>query len=287
MSTRPRSASRPGAAPESEAAANQSVSVTVSILEALASAGQPLGVTELAKRLGESKGRTHRHLATLRSLGLVAQDEISERYFLGWKTFRLGMAAADNFSLSRIAVRHLTRLRDAVQQTVALAIPAGEDAIVIASVGSDNPISIQVKHGWVVPSHGSALGRTILAFAAPEQQKRALARPMKKFSERTLTDPAQIRRRLAAVQRQFWEMAVNETSYGVSTLAAPVFDEREAIAGAVGVIGSPYHVTQPPAPAMLRAVQDCAAAISEELNSRRWSTAPGRPPVPARAGRSR
>lgn len=251
--------------------ANQSVSVSVSILEALAAAAAPMGVTELAKQLGESKGRTHRHLSTLRGLGLVAQDEVSERYFLGWKIFRLGMAAAGNFTLSRIAERHLARLRDTVNQTVALAIPAGDDAIVIASAGSDNPISMQVKHGWVVPSHGSALGRVILAFSPPAQQKRALARPLKKFSDRTITDPAAIARRLAQVQQRFWEMAVNETSFGVATLAAPVFDEREAIAGAVGIIGSPYHVTQPPAPAMLKAVQACAAAISVELNSKRWA----------------
>ena len=67
-----------------EADGNQSVAVSVAVLEALADAGRPLGVTELAARLGESKGRTHRHLSTLRALGLVAQDETSDRYLLGW-----------------------------------------------------------------------------------------------------------------------------------------------------------------------------------------------------------
>jgi DNA-binding IclR family transcriptional regulator len=272
MSTRKKTPTpEPAAESSTEAAAgNQSVSVSVSILEELAAEGQPLGVTELAKRLNESKGRTHRHLSTLRALGLVAQDEVSERYFLGWKIFRLGMAAAENFSLSKIAMRHMTRLRDNVRQTIALAIPANGDAIVIASVGSDNPISIQVKHGWVVPSHGSALGRCILAFSPPAMQKRVLSRPLQKFSEKTLTDPEVIAKRLKAVRERFFELAVNETSFGVSTLAAPVFDERDGIVAAIGVVGSHYHITQPPEPALLEALQACAASISEELNSKRW-----------------
>ena len=111
----------PGSRPPPDAdtgGANQSVSVSVSILEAMASAGAPLGVTELAKRLNESKGRTHRHLSTLRALGLVAQDEVSERYFLGWKVFRLGMAAAGNFSATLATAanpsgrQRLNRLRE-------------------------------------------------------------------------------------------------------------------------------------------------------------------------------
>lgn len=263
---------------------NQSVAVSVAVLEALADAGRPLGVTELAARLGESKGRTHRHLSTLRALGLVAQDEASDRYLLGWKTYRLGMAAASNFSLSRIAERHMARLRDAVQQTAALAIPAGNDAIVIASVPSDNPITLHVKHGWVVPSNASALGRTILAFAAPEAQKRVLAKPLRRFEGRAIADPAALARRLAVVRRQFYETALNETSYGVGAIAAPVFDERDAIAGAVAIVGSPQHVTSPPPKAMLKAVQECAAAISVELNSRRWDTRGAAPPsrTPAR-----
>ncbi len=253
-----------------DADGNQSVAVSVAVLEALASAGRPVGVTELARLLGESKGRTHRHLSTLRALGLVSQDEASDRYLLGWKTYRLGMAAAENFSLARIAARHLARLRDELQQTTALAIPAGDDAIVIASVPSDNPITLHVKHGWVVSSNASALGRVILAFAPALVQKRALARPLRRFEGGAITDPGTLARRLAVVRRRFYDTALNETAYGIGAIAAPVFDEHDVIAGAVAVVGSPQHVKAPPPKAMLKAVQGCAAAISRELDSRAW-----------------
>ena len=58
----------------------QSDVVAVRVLDALAQSGQPMGVTEIGRTMGESKARVHRHLATLRKLGLVYQEAGSERY---------------------------------------------------------------------------------------------------------------------------------------------------------------------------------------------------------------
>src|SRR5690606_27669628 len=75
----------------------QSVAVAFDILEALSTAPGPAGVTELARRLGHTKARIHRHLVNLRGLGFVSQDETNDRYQLGWKIYRLGMSVAENF----------------------------------------------------------------------------------------------------------------------------------------------------------------------------------------------
>src|SRR5690606_16947563 len=98
--------------PELPEAGNQSVAMSVRILDELAAFGQPIGVSELARRLNESKGRVHRHLATMRALGLVSQEAVTERYGLGWKIFQLGSAANESFGIRRIAEEHLVRLRD-------------------------------------------------------------------------------------------------------------------------------------------------------------------------------
>ena len=86
----------------------QSVVVTASVLEALAAAGKPMRLTELADQLGEAKARIHRHLTTLRSVGLVDQDRSSERYRLGWKLVHLGQAAAEQFEIRIIAEPFIT-----------------------------------------------------------------------------------------------------------------------------------------------------------------------------------
>lgn len=253
------------------ATTNQSVTMSARILGELAGSSQPLGVTELARRLGESKARIFRHLATMRQVGFVSQEHSGDDYRLGWNIYRLGVAAAEQVGLMRIAGRHMTRLRDATQETVAIAIPANGDALVIGSVQSERPIALAVRHGVVIPANSSALARVLLAFAPDEAQKRALSKPLKAFSEASITDPDQLRSRIAFVREHWYEVASNENAYGISTLAAPVFDQDDRVLAAVAVVGSGPTIASGVESGLLAAVQDCAAAISADLNASAWS----------------
>jgi len=275
----PRAPSRsPRNPPNDEASAElpgtSTVAMSVRILDTLAEHRQPLGVSELARRLNESKGRIHRHLATMRALGLVSQDAATERYGLGWKLLQLGAAANDSFGIRRIADEHVTSLRDATQHTAVFAIPADKEALVLTSVTSENRIAILVKHGVKLSVSGSAMARVVLAFASPALQQEALAAPLVAYTEASLANPAAVARRLKAIQQRYFDVAVNENAYGISTLAAPVFDEQGGIAGAVGIVGSPYTIPTKPAAELIQAVQACARAVSEALGSRRWDAAP-------------
>jgi DNA-binding IclR family transcriptional regulator len=114
------------------------------------------------------------------------------------------------------------------------------------------------------------MGRVVLAFSDEETQARILARPLQAFSPRAIVNPAQLRKRLAFARKHYYEVAINENGYGIATLAAPVFDADNRLAAAVSVVGSPFSVTATPNAKLLKAVQDCAAAISAELNSTAW-----------------
>lgn len=260
------------ATPEEDNSASgiQSVTMTARILGELANSGSPLGVTELARRLEESKARVFRHLSTMKHVGFVSQENAGDEYQLGWNIYRLGVAAAEQFGLVRAASRHMTRLRDATQETVTLAIPASGDALVVGSVQSDRQISISVKQGVVIPANSSALGRVILAFSPPAVQKRALSKPLKAFSPYSIVEPALLQARINFTLANWYEVAINENAYGISTLAAPVFDDKNGIMAAVAIVGSAFSITNDPDPATVRAVQECAAAISTEFNSSAW-----------------
>lgn len=253
------------------AGSNQSVTMSARILSELASSAQPLGVSEIARRLGESKARVFRHLATMKQCGLVSQEQAGDAYQLGWNIYRLGVAAANQFGLTRVAHRHMTRLRDTTEETTALAIPANGDALVISSVQSERQVALAIRQGVVIPANSSAMGRVVLAFCDDKTQARVLERPLKAFSPRAITDPGQLRKRLAFVRKHYYEIAINENGYGIATLAAPVFDSDNHLAAAVAIVGSPFSITTPPKPTLLEAVQECAAAISAELNATAWA----------------
>ena len=181
--------------------------MTGQILEALAAAGQPMRLTALANHLGEPKARMHRHLSTLKYLGFVEQDAETEFYKLGLKLAHVGQAAMEQFDLRRLAEPYAMKLRDLTGQTIVLSIPASGDAIVSAAWEFPNPVMISVNLGFRLPAHASAQGRLTLAFAPPELQSRVLSRKLPALTPRTITDPAKLRDRLAAVREQLYEVA--------------------------------------------------------------------------------
>lgn len=248
----------------------QSVVMTIRLLEELATSPRPLGVTELAKALGEQKARVHRHLATLRAAGAVMQEHAGDRYRLGWKLLQLGMAAADTLEVQILARRHLGRLRDELNQTVMLAIPARGDALVVDCEPSNSQVTTVVKKGVVFIANTSSLGRTMLAFAGDEVQSFIFERALTRYTEFSITQPAALRRRLAQIRERFYDVAVNENIYGVSAISAPVFDQNNAIAAAIGLVGSPFVIKSTPDPEIVDRLQAAAQALSADMQSTAW-----------------
>ena len=246
----------------------QSVVVATEVLDALAAAGEPVRLTDLANRLGMPKARVYRHLATLRSLGLVGQDDAGERYSLGWRLFHLGQAAGAQFEISALARPYMTRLRDALHQTVVLSVPADGEALTVAVVESNNMVTITVREGLRLPPHASAQGRIVLAFSPDEVVERQLARKVEALTPNATTDPKKVRARdLDHIRQSLFEIAPGENILGITALAAPILDRTGQLAGVIAVVGAEQDIPNPPDKAQLDLVQRCAAEMSARLSS--------------------
>lgn len=256
-------------------AAVRSVLMAVRVLEAMALAAGPLRVSDLARTLGEPKGRVHRHLVTLRQAGLVAQEEATERYHLTWRLFQIGQAAGEQFDLKRVAEPAMHRLRDAAGQSVLLAVPTGGDPLVVHALEAQNKVSITVQPGNRPPLHCSAQGRVVLAFGPEDLQRRILSQPLEQLTPESMTDPETIRARLTLVRERLWEGAPSEAMLGINVLAAPLFAAGDMLVGTIGLVGSVQYVTDPPPEAMLEALREAAAEVSRRLGSNRYSSASG------------
>ena len=139
----------------------RSVVVAWRLLDALGRAVVPMGVTELAKLLAEPKAKVHRHLTTMRHIGVVEQEQGSEKYRLGWKLYQLGQVAFEHFDLKAIAEPYMARLRDEVCQSVVLAIPTGVEALLISNVDYTTASQPRISGvpGTIVPPAASCTGR--------------------------------------------------------------------------------------------------------------------------------
>jgi DNA-binding IclR family transcriptional regulator len=247
----------------------QSVVVAWRLLDALARSAGPMRVTELANQLEEPKAKVHRHLATMRYLGVVEQVPGSEKYRLGWKLYQMGQLTFERFDLKAVAEPYMARLRDEVHQSVMLAIPIGVEALFIANldyVAAGLP-KISGVSGTVVPPAVSTIGRIVLAYAHRKQQEQVLGQPIKAYTKHTLTDVKALRERLETIRTRLYDYGSEELTLGIASVAAPVLGAEDQLLGIVSIVGSVQFILDPPSPMQIAYVQACASAISANFNS--------------------
>lgn len=247
----------------------EAVKVAMRMLNEMALARRPMRITELAEKMGETKPRIHRHLATLKEMGLVEQEHATERYRLGWRLFQLGEAAGAQFDLRYRAEPYLIKLRDELRQTAVLAIPINDQPMVIAT--SDNiyaRICVSVKPGNRPLPHCSAFGRLMLAYSSEEAREALLTdEVLLAETESSLTDRQVVLDRLPLIRQRLYDCAAGEMMVGINTVAVPVFRDNDLLAGAIGIVGSVQEIPAPPHAAQIDLLQKYAEELSIQLNS--------------------
>ncbi len=248
----------------------ESVDIVFRLLDKLVQARSPLGVTEMAEMLSEPKPRIYRHLASMRQLGIIEQDQQTEKYRLGARLVVYGEAANEQFDLRAIAAPYLAKLRDATGQSAMVSVATNGSALVVASADSLSNVCISVKPGNAVLAHCSAQGRVVLAFSDEATQQRILRGKLPQVTPRSISNAAALRKRLEIVRQRMWDVADDEVMEGISALAAPIFRNGGKIAGTIGIVGTSTSIPAVPDASLIKHVQSVAAAISERLNDQSY-----------------
>ena len=242
----------------------RSVDVALDVLEAVAFSNEELGVTQIADRLGLTKGSVHRHLMTLVDRGYLNQSSSTSRYSVGPKSKLLARFAPES-DLVHLAEGPMRDLRDHLGQTVVLSSLTPRGALVVATLSSSSPIEIGVRQGSELSFHSSAQGKVLLAYAPHPFQTRVLSRELTKFTDKTVTDAKLLEADLARFRKQGFAAAPEEAMLGINAIAAPVFDRTDAAVAAVAVVGSIQFLPAKPDLKLIKSLRDCADQISKRL----------------------
>ena len=235
------------------------------VLETIAFAEEPLGVTQIAARIGLSKGAVFRHLQGLVERGYVDQDDVTARYRLGTRTALVGRFAVAGNELMAAAARPMREVRDQTSITTVLTAPTAAGALVLSTVIGSRLVEIGVRPGGILTFHGSAQGKVMLAFGGPALMKRCLAHGLTTLTSYTITDPGAIKDEVLKVAAQGYAIAPEESVLGINVVAAPVFGARDELAAAVALVGSIHFLPRQPEPALIAAVKDMAREVSRNL----------------------
>ncbi len=244
----------------------QALAKGLKILNLLEHSRNGMGTTEIAKQLSIDKSSASRLLHTLANYGFVEQDDDSARYRLGPQLLTLGQQLLNRITLRDHARPYLHALVDKTGECAHLAIQAQRQALYIDQVESTAALRVESEIGTLSPLHCTALGKVMLAFAdcrPPDE--------LRPFTHRTITDASMLKAQLTQTAKRGYAIDDEEYNYGVRCVAAPVYDHRGALVGAIGISGPAGRVSLERIDEFGRVIKETAAALSSRLGyDARW-----------------
>jgi DNA-binding IclR family transcriptional regulator len=201
---------------------------SVELLRALAKrGGEGVRLQDLAEQTGIARPTVHRLLATLHQLGLVDQDQPSERYHLGLDLYLLGQAAAERYDLLELARPIVESLAADTGDTAYLTVRHRYESVCILRAEGGFPIkAFTTNVGDRQPMGLGAGSIALLAFLgdteieAVLQHNRAALEPYSRFDMNGLLTT------IAQARTQDFVLRKSTVVDGITAIGVPVLDYR-------------------------------------------------------------
>jgi DNA-binding IclR family transcriptional regulator len=248
-------------------AATGTVDLSLYLLEHLVATRRPVGVTDLAKVFNTSKPTIYRHVQALVKHGFARQDEETSRYEAGIKLLVLGEALREKFNILTSARGEMSMLREATGQAVSLSALINDEVITLELLQGRTVVEFGVRPGTRLDLHATAHGKLALAFGPPHLFDKLAEDTLKSWTSDTIKSLPALKKAVATIRRRGWSTAANELVPGVNVLAAPIFDHREAYAGAIATIGSTHLMGAEPGAQIIDLVKQAAMRVSRSMGS--------------------
>lgn len=235
---------------------------SIRIVEALSASAAPRGVTELSQELGLVKSNVHRLLSSLVELGVVRQVPENDRYELTLRLWQLGYAALARLNVKDVAIEHMHKLRDAVQEDVVLSALEGKEVLYLHRLKSGHVV--RASFGGSNPAYCSSTGKAILAWSSPEKTAHVLEGAVR-FTDRTIVTAEAMEAELHHIRERGFALNIGEWSDSVHGVAAPIFNHDGKPIAALSVSGPAHRLEIPKMEAMGPLVAETTMQISREL----------------------
>jgi DNA-binding IclR family transcriptional regulator len=219
-----------------EARAGRSVtSKVLALLAAFDPASPEITLSELARRAGLSLPTAHRRVAELVEWGALERGS-DGRFRIGLRLWEVGSLAPRGLGLRELAMPILEDLYEITHENVQLAVREGLEVVFVERIAGRHAVPVLTRVGGRFALHATGVGLVLLAHAPATVQEDLLASPLERYTEKTITDPKQLRRVLAAVRRNGYAVSDRQVTMDSFSVAAPVRGPDGAVAGAVSLV---------------------------------------------------
>jgi DNA-binding IclR family transcriptional regulator len=194
----------------------------LSLLDTVSRLDREAGLTDIARLCALDKATARRFLVELERHGFVEQDPETRKYRIGSAPVRLARIREARYPYLRVAVPFIKALAETSTETVHLSEFSGGRLSTIHVEDSPRAHRVNVDVGTLLPFHATASGLAFLAFCPADQIEAALSKPLEKFTEHTIVDPAAVRSLLDDTAARGFSIGNQGIEAGVVSAAAPI-----------------------------------------------------------------
>lgn len=206
----------------------------LTVIRAFSDREPKLSIAEVARLTGLSRAAARRCLHTLETLGYAGSEGRS--YFLKPKVLALGHAFLSGRSLAATIQPFLERVSEALHESSSAAVLDGDEIVYIARAATKRIMSVGLSIGSRLPAYCTSLGRVLLAALPPAELDRTFATlKAEALTERTVTEPAALRRIVEQTRQRGYALVDQELEIGLRSVSIPLRNPAGQVVAAMNV----------------------------------------------------
>jgi IclR family KDG regulon transcriptional repressor len=245
------------------------LSVSKSIIKALDilnqySEADELGILEISDNTGLPASTVQRIINSLAAKQYLVQNNSNYKYRLGSAFFNISNRYAPKHGWVDLSLSHMKKLSSVYKETVNLGILQVARVILLAKVDSTYILRPNFDIGVAYEASTSALWRCLAAYQIPDIIENLIT-TVKPSTQRSMTEPEQLRALLAKVKKQGYAIEDEEFQIGLLCIASPIFDNYGNAIAALSISIPKVRLDLSKLAVITKDVCNTAKNISEEL----------------------
>jgi IclR family transcriptional regulator, acetate operon repressor len=223
-------------------------------------------VSDAAAELGVARSTAHRLLSMLRYRGFVIQHP-DRSYGAGPVFRRAGLGAGVPVDIRAVARPRLEWLRQRLDETAHLMVPAGRNVEFLDSVETGQALRVGTRAGAVMPAHLTSGGKALLAELSAEELAATFPDGPPAGGSLRADDIAGFHRALLSVRRRGYGVNIGESERGISAVGTCVYDLGGRAVAALTVSAPSLRLPRGRIPRFAEAVRAAARRMEADLAS--------------------
>lgn len=217
----------------------QSVEKALDILELLADESVDATLPHLAEKLGISRNKAFRLLATLESRDLVQREEHSGVYRIGFNTVGLAQRFIKGANLIKHAHPVMEELAKRHEEAVYLTVLLGEEILFLDMVDGAHTVKAAPLIGKKFPCLSNAPGKVIKALESTDLLEKFFKKGRRKMAPEDL---ARLENELGEIRQKRVAIDYDGLGEGITDVAVAIKDYAGKVVGAITLLGPAFRL---------------------------------------------